>query len=140
MQRVAGSREVLVGKAGGATQYVVRAVVDSLVAVARSPVVTFRRVIENDVQNHFDARIVQRSNHLAEFIVRLVMRRSIGMMRSEEIQRHVAPVVSFLRVILVHRHQLDGSDPQFLEVGNLLDYTAIRPPLFRLVHRCCFAA
>ncbi len=122
----------LVGKAGRAAQYVVGTVVDPLVAVARSPVVTFCRVVENDVQDHFHARIVQRANHLAKLVVRLVVRRSIGVMRSEEIQRHVTPVVSFLRVILVHRHEFDGGDSQFLEVRNLLDHTAVRPPLFRL--------
>ena len=47
-------------------------------------------------------------------------RRARRLVRREEVQRHVAPVVAFLRIELVHREQLDDGDAELLEVGNLL--------------------
>ena len=39
----------------------------------------------------------------------------------EEVQRHVAPVITLLRIELVHRQQLDYGDAEFLQVWDLLD-------------------
>ena len=50
----------------------------------------------------------------------------IAVVRREEVEGHVAPVIPLLRVELLHRQQLDHVDAEFLEVRNLLDHAPIR--------------
>ena len=57
---------------------------------------------------------------VAEFLERLAVR--VCLVGREEVQRHVAPVVAFLRIELVDREQLDDGDAEVLEVGNLLGH------------------
>ena len=76
----------------------------------------FRRVVEDDVEDHLDAGAVQRLDHVAELVERAerVRTRAVSRMRREERDRLVAPVVHAAgrRVLLVereHRQQLDGA-------------------------------
>ena len=41
-------------------------------------------------------------------------------MGSEEVQRHVAPIIVLLWVALKNRHQLHNGDPEFLEIWDFL--------------------
>ena len=41
------------------------------------------------------------------------------LVRREEVQRHVAPVIALLRIELLDGQQLDDRDAEILEVGNL---------------------
>jgi hypothetical protein len=43
-------------------------------------------------------------------------------MRREKIQRHIAPVIAFVRLVLKNWHQLDHGDSKILKVGNFLDH------------------
>lgn len=45
------------------------------------------------------------------------------MMRCEEVQRAIAPVVVLLRIELKDRHQFHGSDAQVTKVGDFFDET-----------------
>ena len=54
--------------------------------------------------------------------------RAVGLVRREERDRRVAPVVDLARravlgIELEHRQQLDGGDAELLEIGDLLDQT-----------------
>src|SRR5262249_47820334 len=42
-----------------------------------------------------------------------------------EIQCHVSPIVAFLRIELMNRHQFHDRYPQLLQIGDLLDQTGI---------------
>ena len=85
-------------------------------------------MVEDDVEDDFDAGAVQRLDHVAELVedVERPARELIRVMRREERDRLVAPVVDaacrrLLRIELEHRQELDGGDAQVLEVRNLFD-------------------
>ena len=63
-------------------------------------------VVVNDVQDHFNLGGMKLAHKVAELAVlfarRLIDR--VGMMRSEEAERHVSPVVVVARIKLKHRH------------------------------------
>lgn len=90
----------------------------------RSVVATFRGVVEHDVEDHFDARPVQRLDHVAELVhgTERVPARAVGLMRGEERHRRIAPVVdlprwAILRVELENGQQFYRGDPQLPEIG-----------------------
>ena len=87
--------------------------------------VPFERMIVNDVQDDFDPCRVQRFDHrekLGPLLTRMWVSR-VCMMRREETQRHVAPVVILVRIKLKDGQQLDGSDTEIHEVRNLFNDT-----------------
>ena len=92
VERVAAAREVHVGPLRLTRQHVVGAVVDSLEPVDRSSLVAFARVIEHDVEDHFDVRFVQRPDHVAEFAQgpSPVLDARVLDVRREERERHVS--------------------------------------------------
>jgi hypothetical protein len=85
-------------------------------------------VVEDDVENHLDARAVQRLHHVAKFVKRSerVGSRAVGLMRREERDRLVSPVVApaawrIVAVELEHGEELHGGDAQVAQVRDLLD-------------------
>ena len=94
--------------------------------------IAFGGVVEDDVENDLDAGAVQRLDHVAELVDRAerILPRAVGLVRREERDRRVAPVVDLARrailgVELEHRQQLDRGDAELLEIGNLLDQAGI---------------
>ena len=94
----------------------------------------FRRVVVDDVEDHLDARAVQRLDEVAELVDRAqrVTPRAVAGVRSEEGDRRIAPVVDqarrgIVRIELEHGQQLDGGDPEILQIRNLLDHAGVRP-------------
>src|ERR1700689_3522148 len=47
------------------------------------------------------------------------------MMRREESERHVSPITALLRVVLMHRHQLDRGHSQFFQIRNHRGHTGV---------------
>ena len=90
--------------------------------------ITLASVVVHDVKNYPDTRLMKRFHHISKFKVLLIIVASTRVlcMRRKEVQRHVAPVVSFLWIALKYRHQLDNGYPEFLEVRDLLHQTGIR--------------
>ena len=86
------------------------------------------RVVVDDVEDHLEARRVQRLDHrleLGDLRARPRARRAVRPVRREEAERHVAPVVlqahveqALLGEELVHRQQLDR---RYAEPGQVLD-------------------
>ena len=81
--------------------------------------VALGRVVEHDVENDFDARAMQRLDHVAKFVDRpqRILPRAVSLMRGEERDRRIAPVVDFARravlgVELKHRQQFDRRDAE----------------------------
>ena len=76
---------------------------------------------------------MQRLDHVAELVEHRerLRPRTVGVMRREERDRLVAPVVHperrILRVELEDRQQLDGGDSQLLQIRNLLDQPGVGP-------------
>ena len=112
---------------------VVGAVVQAAEAQRRPALVAFGGVIEHDVENDLDARPVQRLDHVAELVDRAerILARAVGLVRREERDRRVAPVVDLSRravlgVELEHRQQLDRRDAELLKIRNLLDQAGER--------------
>jgi hypothetical protein len=91
-------------------------------------VVPFGGVIEHDVENHLDARAVQRLDHVAKLVdgAERIPTRAVVVMRREKRHGRIAPVVhqpgrTILWIELEYRHELHCGDAQPLEVRNLLD-------------------
>ena len=81
----------------------------------------FGRVVEHDVENHFDARAVQGLDHVAELVDRAerILPRAVRRVRGEERDGLVAPVVdqprrAGVRIEREHRQQFDGRDAEIL--------------------------
>src|SRR5215470_14711449 len=53
----------------------------------------------------------------------------IALVRREEVQRHVTPVIAFVWVMLKDRHQLYCGDSKLLQVWNLFDHAGEGPAL-----------
>ena len=103
-------------------EHVVDLVFQPLEAERRAVLVAFGRVVEDHVEDHFDAGLVQGPDHLLELVdlaARLVAGR-VAAMRREEAQRIVAPVVRSRQVF----------SPQKPLVGNSwtgISSTAVTP-------------
>ncbi len=68
VERVAAAGEVLVVALGLRRQPVVGGVVDAAEGERRAELAAFRRVVVHDVENHLDARRVQRPHHRLELV------------------------------------------------------------------------
>src|SRR5579883_800162 len=68
---------------------------------------------------------MQGSYHHSEFVqcIEGLAGAGVFMMGGKEVQGHVAPVASFLRVLLHDRKQLHRRDTQFLQIRNLFDHS-----------------
>jgi len=109
-------------------------------------VIAFRRVVVHHIQDHLDARPVQRLDHVPELVDRAqrAFRRAIAVVGREERDRRVAPIVGqphrrILRVELKNRQQLYGRDAQVPQIGNLLDQARIRSAQMLGQPRACMA-
>ena len=87
--------------------------------------IAFGRVVVDDVEDHFEAGGVQRANHALEFAhgARRCPRCGEPALRREIAEAVVAPVIrqaALLEMpvarVMMHRHQLHGGDPQFLQM------------------------
>ena len=92
VQRVAGAGVVRVARAVGLEE-VVRVVVEAAERERGSVVVPFRRVVVDDVQDHFDARAVQRLDEVPELVdgAERVAARAVAGVGGEEGDRANSP-------------------------------------------------
>jgi hypothetical protein len=125
VQRVAGPGEILIPRGPSRFEAVVREVVDPAEGQRRAAVIPLGGVVVDDVEDHFEAGGVQRAHQRLELDGggHGVARRREARIGGEEAERVVAPVVDepaldervFVHVRM-HRHQLDGGDPELSEV------------------------
>ena len=129
VQRVARAGEVHVEPAVVGHEPVVARVVDALEAEHRAEVVALRGVVVDDVEDHLDARAVQRLDHALELAQLLAGGAGGGVVRvrREVADRAVAPVVRQAALVqealvgdVVDRQQLDRGDPEPLQVAERL--------------------
>ena len=111
---------------------VVSRIIDAAEAEHRPGVIALRGVVVHHVENDLDARTVQRLDHISKFVhgTERILTRAVRLVRSEERDRRIAPVVdlsrgTILSVELEHRQQLHGGDAKLLEIRNLLDQTLV---------------
>ena len=137
VQRVARAGRVEVVERVLGREPVVRLVVEALERQGRAEVVAFRGVVVDDVEDHLDARAVQRADHVLALGDRRADRapRRVLVVRREEADRVVAPVVPQpaleQRAVvdeLVDREELDRGDAEPLQV---LDRGVVREPEVR---------
>ena len=128
---VAGPRVVSVVPAIVFEQ-VVRRVVDPAVGVGRPGLVTLRRVVEHDIQDHLDVGLVQCVDHVAELVELLPRFGGQGVLtvQGEEPECHVSPGRALLRIGLEHGHELHRRHTEFLQVRDLVDQSGVRPEPF----------
>ena len=139
VEAVAAAREVQVSAL--LVQHVIQGVVEPPEAVGRPAVAGLRRVVEDDVEDDLQARLVEGVDHRAELVPRLRRARlhGIGGLRGGEGDRVVSPevqqafagqrvdVVAIVLVEFVDRQQLDRRDPQLAEIVGLLRQPGERP-------------
>jgi hypothetical protein len=132
VEAVPGAGRVVVVLRVARDQPVVGLVVDPAERQRRPQMVPFGGVVVDHVEDHLDARAVQRPDHRLELEHLLTARAEAGVVvvRGEEADGVVAPVVrqppfDEHRVVheLVHRHQLDGRDP---ELPKVVDHHRVR--------------
>src|SRR4029077_6721385 len=113
IQSIARSRiiRVRIGWVGG--HHVVAGAVEALITVNWTAVIPFAGVVVYDIQHDPDACFMKSFHHAFEFEM-LVVRIGARILRMwrKEVQRHIAPVIAFLRVALKNRHELYNRDPQ----------------------------
>jgi hypothetical protein len=102
----------------------------------RSPNTTFSSVVVHHIENHLDAGLVKSLHHVTELVQasQWVSSGGVPAVGRKERHRAIAPVVlqtcrCILGVELEDRHQLNGSNPQILQVRNLLDQSRVRTSL-----------
>src|SRR5262249_12468888 len=117
---------------------VVSTIIEPAETQRRSVVVPFGGVIEDNVENDLDTRPMQCLHHVAKLVDRAerVLTRAIALMRREERDRRVSPIVDpsrrgILSVELKHGQQFDGGDPELSQIWNLFHQGSIRAA-------CCF--
>ena len=115
---------------------VVEVVGQAAIADRRAVRAPLGRVVEDDVEDDFEAGAVKRLDHVAELVedAERLLARAVGVMRREERDRLVTPVVDpasgrVLRIELEYRQQLDRRDAEILQIGNLLDQPGVRSAL-----------
>ena len=131
VEGVARAAEIRVaGRVG--FEEVINGIVQTAQAERGPGVVPFGGVIEDHIQNDFQAFPVQGFHHVPELIYRpeRVRARAVGLVRREERNRRVAPIVHLARwtvlgIELKDRQQLDRRHPELLQIGNLLDQAGI---------------
>ena len=106
-------------------QPVVALVVDALEREHRPEVVALGGVVVDDVEDHLDARLVQRLHHPLELahLLAVPARRRVERVRREVADRRVAPVVRQPALVeeplvgdVMHGQELDRVDAEVLEV------------------------
>ena len=123
VQRVAATGDVNVITWVILLEPVVSGVVDAAEGQHRAVLVAFRRVVVDDVEDHLEARLVQRFDHRLEFADGILYR--IARVRREVTNRVVAPIVAQppldQRPLVderMHRQQLDrghAESPQVID-------------------------
>src|SRR4030095_11680048 len=101
------------------SEKVVTAIVNSPPGVNRAALIAFARVVIYDIEPHLDACRVKGADHFTK--LRDCTAHRVTLMRREEVQRHVTPIISLLRIELVHREQLDSGYAKLLQIRNFLD-------------------
>ena len=122
-------------------QHVEKRVVDAPEVVGPAVVTPFGGVVEDDIEVDLDPGLVERLDHLAELFPGLALFEMVGIrrLRGAEGDRVVSPEVpqgfaghwvdkcAVVLIELVHGKELDGRDPQGLQVIDLLGEAQIRP-------------
>ena len=75
-------------------------------------------MVEHDVEPHLDVVLVGGGDERGQLAGGVVPGRVLAVDGAEG-QRHVAPVAALLRIVLVHRQQLDDRDPERGQPGQL---------------------
>jgi hypothetical protein len=135
VQGVAGAGVVGVARAV-LLEDVVGGIVQAAEAQRRPTLITFRSVVEHDVEDDLDAGSVQRLHHVAELVhwAERITARAVRLVRCEERDRCIAPVVDLARravlgIELEPRQQFHRGDPELLEIWDLLDQAGERAAL-----------
>src|SRR5688572_24060883 len=125
VERVAGTGVVDVVALLVRHQPVVGGVVDAAEGERRAPLAALGGVVVDDVDDHFEAGVVEARHHLLEFLQALRRVGGVARVRGEEADRVVAPIVrqiSLQQEIIIDERmngqQLDGGDAECLDVGD----------------------
>ncbi len=131
---VAASGEVAV-MASAIFQHVIDLVLQTFETQGGPEFVSFAGMVEDHIQDDFDACLMQGSDHLLELIDlgTRFFAGSIPSMGRKEREWVVAPVVVDLFLlaapiqdgVLVDRHEFDCGDSQRLEIGDLFDHAQV---------------
>ena len=108
------------------TQPVERGVAQPAQVVRRPGGVDLGRVVEHDVEPHLDVVAVGGVDEGGQLAGGVVTGGEAAVDGGEG-ERHVAPVAALLRVLLVHREQLDDRDPELGEPRELAREGGERP-------------
>ena len=88
--------------------------------------ISLTRMVVHNVEHYGDSGFVKGLDHILEFdMVLIIAMGAILRVRREEVQRHVAPIVFFVRVALKDGHQFDNGDPKVLEIWDLFDQAGV---------------
>src|SRR5579883_678950 len=133
VERVPAAAEIHVIAEVPRHQKIITAVVDALEREDRAEVIAFVGVIEDDVEDHFDAGAVEGFDHVTKFAQVAALRgvHAVSRLGSEKPHRAVTPVIRQGTAIhgaqdigfieIEYRQQFDRGDAKVGQVGNFLD-------------------
>src|ERR1700745_1431763 len=78
-------------------------------------------VVVDYIQDDLNSMRMQRGNQVFEFFNRRLGLRGVAKMGAEKIEGHVTPVIIFLWIKLMNRHQFNNGHSKVDKVRNLLD-------------------
>src|SRR5260370_2705136 len=84
-------------------------------------------MVVDDIEDDFNSVGVQSGIQFSEFFNRRLRLRGLTKVRTKKTEGHITPVVVFLWIKLVHRHQLDNGPPEINKVRALPDNSAESP-------------
>ncbi len=133
IQRIAAAGEIIV--LAVRRQHIPDIIVQTTERNKRSALVSFRRMVEYDIQNYLDSVLLQELNHFLEFpaLTVILRRRRVAGIRCEKRDRIIPPVlIEAFPVILMtvvdfieleNRHQFNCCNAEPAKIRNLLNDT-----------------
>ena len=84
-------------------------------------------MVVHNVEHHGDPGLVKSLDHILELkmLPIIINTRCILRMRCEEVQRHVSPIVTLVRIALKYGHEFDDGDPKLFQIRDLFDQSGI---------------
>ena len=118
---------------------IIAAVIDTAQGDCRPFKIDFRAMVQHDIEDHLDARRVQRLHRIAELIERPLRLAGVARLQRKQRQRVVAPVVAQPHPLqarfageLRHRHQLQRGNTQ---TAKIIDHQRVAQRLIGAADR-----
>src|ERR1035441_4651343 len=82
--------------------------------------------VVNNIQHDEDAGLVKSPDHMLELkMLTIINTRCVLRVRREEVEGHVSPIVTLVRIALKYGHEFDDCYPKLFQIRDLFDQSGI---------------